>query len=412
MLPFGALIRAQQMVGAMERCLDHALALRDGAQAVRPADRQVPGGAARCWPTPPASTRPPRPRADLAAEAYGGADFDFAVAVAKARAGEAAGKVAEVCHQVHGAMGFTQEHPLHFATRRLWSWRDEFGHESFWQERIGRLVCSRGGERGELRCVTTTARVRVPVMPLSGRHDSARSIRLITNLADGPLTGIRILDLTSVIMGPFATHILADLGADVIKVESPEGDSVRHYQPQRQPGHVGQHPQPAPQQAQHRARPQARGVPRARLNRLIETADVFVHNLRPKAIERLGYGYEQVRAIKPDIVYCGAYGFGAKGPYGDKAAYDDLIQAGSGVAALYGAGARRAGLRAHRDLRQARRPGHRLCDPRRAVAARARRRRPGDRGADAGDHHRASTSSSTCAGSPSSRRSASPASRA
>ena len=66
--------------------------------------------------------------------------------LSRARAGEAAGKVAEVCHQVHGAMGFTQEHPLHFATRRLWSWRDEFGHETFWQERIGRLVCEPGGE--------------------------------------------------------------------------------------------------------------------------------------------------------------------------------------------------------------------------------------------------------------------------
>jgi acyl-CoA dehydrogenase len=84
--------------------------------------------------------------ADLAAEAYGSDAFGFAVAVAKTRAGEAASKVAEICHQVHGAMGFTQEHPLHFATRRLWSWRDEFGNESFWQERIGRLVCERGGD--------------------------------------------------------------------------------------------------------------------------------------------------------------------------------------------------------------------------------------------------------------------------
>jgi acyl-CoA dehydrogenase len=82
----------------------------------------------------------------MAAEAYRTPGFDFAVAVAKARAGEAAGKVAEVVHQVHGAMGFTQEHPLHFATRRLWSWRDEFGNEAYWQERIGRLVCARGGD--------------------------------------------------------------------------------------------------------------------------------------------------------------------------------------------------------------------------------------------------------------------------
>jgi crotonobetainyl-CoA:carnitine CoA-transferase CaiB-like acyl-CoA transferase len=156
-----------------------------------------------------------------------------------------------------------------------------------------------------------------------------------TTPADGPLAGIRILDLTSVIMGPFATHILADLGADVIKVESPEGDSLRHYEPLRNPGMAGNILN------LHRnkrsivfdlKRPECR----AALNRLIETADVFVHSVRPKAIERLGYGYEQVRAIKADIVYCGAYGFGAAGPYSDKPAYDDLIQAGSGVAALYG----------------------------------------------------------------------------
>ena len=80
--------------------------------------------------------------ADLAAAGLRHRRLRVRVAIAKARVGEAAGKVAEVCHQVHGAMGFTQEHPLHFATRRLWSWRDEFGHEAYWQERIGRMVCS------------------------------------------------------------------------------------------------------------------------------------------------------------------------------------------------------------------------------------------------------------------------------
>lgn len=145
LLAFGALARAQQIVGAMERCLDYSLTYAmERRQFGRPigkfqAVQQMLADAAGQYAAAAAA-------ADLAAEAYGSADFDFAVAVAKARVGEAAGKVAEICHQTHGAMGFTQEHPLHFATRRLWSWRDEFGNETFWQERIGRLVCSHGGE--------------------------------------------------------------------------------------------------------------------------------------------------------------------------------------------------------------------------------------------------------------------------
>jgi len=157
----------------------------------------------------------------------------------------------------------------------------------------------------------------------------------MTTTSAGPLSGIRVLDLTSVIMGPFATHILADLGADVIKVESPEGDSVRHHEPLRHAGMSGSFLN------LHRNK---RGIAldlkraecRLALNRLIETADVFVHSLRRKSIERLGYGYEQVRSLNADIVYCGAFGFGSAGPYGDKPAYDDAIQAGSGMAALHG----------------------------------------------------------------------------
>jgi acyl-CoA dehydrogenase len=145
LLPFGALIRAQQMVGAMERCIDYAVAYAmERKQFGRTiskfqAIQQMLADAAGQYAAAAAA-------ADLAATAYGTADFAFAVAIAKARVGEASGKIAEVSHQVHGAMGFTQEHPLHFATRRLWSWRDEFGNDGYWQERIGRLVCERGGE--------------------------------------------------------------------------------------------------------------------------------------------------------------------------------------------------------------------------------------------------------------------------
>jgi len=144
-LLLGALLRALQMVGAMERCLDYALAYAmERQQFGRPigkfqAVQHMLADAAGQYAAAAAA-------AELATEAYGNAGFDFAVAIAKARVGEAAGKVAEICHQVHGAIGFTHEHPLHFATRRLWSWRDEFGHETYWQERIGRMVCDAGGE--------------------------------------------------------------------------------------------------------------------------------------------------------------------------------------------------------------------------------------------------------------------------
>jgi acyl-CoA dehydrogenase len=156
LLALGALMRAQQMAGAMERCLDYAVRYAmERQQFGRPigkfqAVQMMLAEAA-------GQTAAAAAAADLAAEAYGGAQVTsatmdlaaplvFAAAVAKARVGEAAGKVAEICHQVHGAMGFTHEHPLHFATRRLWSWREEFGHESYWQQRIGRLVCAQGGE--------------------------------------------------------------------------------------------------------------------------------------------------------------------------------------------------------------------------------------------------------------------------
>ncbi len=154
------------------------------------------------------------------------------------------------------------------------------------------------------------------------------------DFSDGPLSGVRVLDLTNVIMGPFATHVMADMGADVIKIESPEGDSFRAYRPNRSEGMSGGFV--------HLNR-NKRGIVldlksqrhREVLQRLIKTTDVVVHTLRPKAAERLELGYGQVKRFNPDIIYCGAYGFGEAGPYRDKAAYDDIIQAGSGLAALH-----------------------------------------------------------------------------
>ena len=144
-----------------------------------------------------------------------------------------------------------------------------------------------------------------------------------------PLDGVRILDLTSVLMGPLATRILGDMGADVIKIEPPEGDMLRP------PG--GARLSPVMMNLYRNKRSAVldlkRPAGKAALEALIRTSDVLVHNLRPQVMDRLGFTYEAVRAIKPDIIYCTATGFGSEGPYREKPAYDDLIQAASGFAA-------------------------------------------------------------------------------
>ncbi|MGE4239794.1 CaiB/BaiF CoA transferase family protein [Ramlibacter sp.] len=159
-----------------------------------------------------------------------------------------------------------------------------------------------------------------------------------------PLQGFRILDLTAVLMGPFCTHFLAEQGADVIKIEAPEGDITRH---------LGRAPEPAMSPVFQHVNRNKRSVvldlkakdDLAVLHGLLKDADAVVFNIRPEAMARLGLGYEAVRAINPRIVYCAFTGFGSGGAYAGRPAYDDLIQGLSGVADLNlraGAGARYA----------------------------------------------------------------------
>lgn len=150
------------------------------------------------------------------------------------------------------------------------------------------------------------------------------------NPAAGPLDGIRVVDLTSMISGPVATMMLADQGADVIKVEPPAGDLVRFMGPNRAgltSGFIS-----ANRSKRSLALDLKRDEGMAVVKRLIATADVFVQNFRPGAIERMGLGEAVVRGIREDIVYVSISGFGETGPYAHKRVYDPVIQALSGLA--------------------------------------------------------------------------------
>ena len=152
--------------------------------------------------------------------------------------------------------------------------------------------------------------------------------------AAGPLAGVRVLDLASYIAGPYGCALLADLGADVVKVESPEGDTLRKY--------------PSTLAAESRA---FLGVNRgkrglaldlkkpeglAALKRLVAKADVLVHNFRPSVPPRLGIDYAALKAVNPRLVYCALSGYGETGPLKDKAGYDQVLQAMTGMCAMQG----------------------------------------------------------------------------
>jgi crotonobetainyl-CoA:carnitine CoA-transferase CaiB-like acyl-CoA transferase len=154
----------------------------------------------------------------------------------------------------------------------------------------------------------------------------------------GALDGVRVVDMTAVGMGPWATQMLADMGADVIKVESPGGGDVfRHVHPQRHPGmshaflNLNRNKRSVVLDAKN-------GAGRDALLALIDSADVFVSNVRPQALARLGLGYAQLRERNPRLIYCGCYGYSEAGPYAGRPAVDDTIQAASGLAWFQGSG--------------------------------------------------------------------------
>ncbi len=152
------------------------------------------------------------------------------------------------------------------------------------------------------------------------------------NNNNGPLTGIKIADLTSVLLGPFATQILADHGADVVKIEGLDGDTTRDIGP-RHSNDMAVVYMHANRNKRSLSIDLKSKDGKAAFLEYLKTVDVFVHNMRPSAIARLGLTYEDVKRVNPQIVYCGAFGFSQSGPYANKPAYDDMIQGVSGIAA-------------------------------------------------------------------------------
>lgn len=153
----------------------------------------------------------------------------------------------------------------------------------------------------------------------------------------GPLKDVRVLDLTSVTMGPYATQILGDMGADVIKIEPQAGDVFRHISPCVHEGmgaaflNLNRNKRSAVLDLKTEAGREA-------LLALVKDADVLVFNVRPQSMQKLGLDYATLAAINPRLIYCGAYGFSERGPYAGRPAFDDIVQAMSGAAALQGHG--------------------------------------------------------------------------
>lgn len=149
----------------------------------------------------------------------------------------------------------------------------------------------------------------------------------------GPLHGIRVIDMTSVAMGPYATQIMGDMGADVVKVESPDGDVFRYAAPAK---HTGMGAAFINFNRNKRSIVLDLKKPEdvQSLLALVPQADVLVYNVRPRSMKKLGLDFDTLHALNPRLVYCGAYGFSEKGRYAGRPAFDDIIQAMSGLASV------------------------------------------------------------------------------
>ena len=155
----------------------------------------------------------------------------------------------------------------------------------------------------------------------------------VVDASEGALHGVRVIDLTSVLMGPLATQMLGDMGADVIKIEPPAGDTVRAIGPMRNPGmgydflQINRNKRSLVLDLK-----QPEGL--AALLSLVRSADVLVYNVRPQAMARLGLNWKRLATMNPRLIYVGVFGYGQQGPYAAKPAYDDLIQGAIGVPSL------------------------------------------------------------------------------
>ena len=149
-----------------------------------------------------------------------------------------------------------------------------------------------------------------------------------------PLQGIRVVEMTSVVLGPYACQMLGDLGADVIKIEPPGGDTNRNLGPHRNHADMCSMYLGCNRNKRSVALDLKSERGKQSALEIMKSADVVVHNFRPQAMARLGLDYPAVKAVNPEVIYCATYGYSKTGPYGDKGALDDSIQAASGAAAL------------------------------------------------------------------------------